>query len=705
MKSEALKALMIDLMKTLDVNTNIRNFGERWLNEQAELSLDGCLSFLDRLDIPYEIHSVTKLLKSQEYLLGVFITGATGSLFQNHDGQLVSVTPNETPEPISKESLKTMPIAILITAPPREKPDADWLAIRLKRYRPILPKLLFLSFVANLFALSIPFITMAVYDHVIGGGAAHELPGIAIGALLLFAMMLSMRVLRSQLLTTIANRVSRDISEAVLNRLFRTQASVLKQTPFSSLGARIAVGDRLKALTQGPLGGALLDLPFVIMFLIAIGVLGGWLVIVPIVSILLYLTLALRSQKQAAQMSNPTTVSGASRQSLIEEVAAKLYFMKGSNVIPQWLNRFEQANALASRNTFIMATHQAKYTSAYYFLSIGSNLAVIALGIGLIFEGLMSPGGLIATMMLISRVTGPVNMLASSAAKFPQARQAKVQVNQYVSQKVEGSYTFQHVPLPHEAPSIELDQLTIRFPNQMRPALSGISAKIESGELVAVTGAMGSGKTSLMEAIGGLLTAQNGFIKVNGTNLTQFDPQLYRHWLGYRGEQPQMLLTTIREFLLDGRELTDEQLELALAAAGGSDWFNSLPEGLSTHLDEIIPSCLTDRMIDYEGRILAHAKLIAHPFPLYLLDMPTLNRAEREGFIEFISERRGSSTVIFVTHDTELIKLSDQVIVLDKGAVSYAGPVPQDDDSEVNTEPLTTEDEGNSSPSNGTTHE
>ncbi|RMA78476.1 ABC transporter transmembrane domain-containing protein [Umboniibacter marinipuniceus] len=681
MKTTEFKPLMSQLLKELEVNSNIRNFGDRWLDEHASLSLDSTLTFLDRLDIPYEVHSVGRQLQKQECLIGVLVGDDGGVLYQLENQQLQVLLDGQY-TPITPEELGAYSIALVITNPPREKPDADWLDGRLKRYRPIIPKLMILGFIANIFALSIPFITMAVYDHVIGGGAAHELPGIAVGALLLFGMMLSMRILRSQLLTTISNRVSREISESILNRLFRSSPTLLKQTPYSTLLARTSIGDRLKGLAQGTLGGALLDLPFVLMFLIAIGILGGWLVIVPIISIALYALLARQSQKQSAKMSSHTTVGGASRQTLIDEVAGKLYFMKGSNVIPHWIRRFKKANTLAARNSFAMATLQAKFTSMYYFLSIGSNLAVIALGVGLIFDGLMSPGGLIATMMLISRVTGPVNMLANSAARFPQAKQAKQQINQLIAQRVEGSYNFQHAPLPEAAPAIELDQLTIRFPNQLRPALSGVSANVEAGQLVAVTGAMGSGKSSLLEAIGGLLVAQNGFVKINGVNLSQYDPQLYRHWLGYRGEQPQMLLTSIRDFVSDGREMTDEHIEQAITLSGGGEWYSSLPDGLATQLGDITPYCLTDRMIDFEGRILAHTKLLAHDFPLYLLDIPSLNSAERQAFEEFLTRRRGNATILFTTHDNDLVKMSDQVIVLDKGAAVYAGPVPEDEPEE-----------------------
>ena len=693
-----LKDGLTEALIHLDVDANVRNFAHRWLNEFDHISLDDTLNFLDRIDAHFEIHTANSSLTKKECLTGILIYADECIVYRMVDGHMLTRVENEllegdeTLEPIIDEVeldqkiVRQAELAILVTKPPREQADPDWLGTRLHRYRPIIPSLLVLSFIANVFALSIPFITMAVYDHVIGGGARAELPGIAIGALLLFSMMLSMKVLRSQLLTTIGHRVSREVSEAMFNRILRSPTDKIKRSPLSQLFNRINLGDRVKALFQGTLGGALLDLPFVLMFLIAIAVLGGWLVIIPLISIGLYVTLAMRSQRTANQVTTHTTVGGATRQMLIDELAHKVQFMKASNLLDNWSSRFNKASSLASRNAFNMAVHQARYTSAYYFISIGSNLAVIALGVGLIFEGLMSPGGLIATMMLISRVTSPVNMLSSSASRFPSAKTAKQSINHIMSQHVEGSYSYQHVPLPSEAPSIELDQLTVRYPNQMRPAVSGVSLKIAPGEVVAITGHMGSGKTSLLEAIAGLIPTQNGFVKVDGVNLSQYDPQLYRHWFGYRGEQPEMILTSVRDFVKDGRPVDDSRIINSIVEVGGEQWLRNLPHGLDTSLESYHSDCVVDHMIDFEGRILSHAKLLAFDFPLYLLDTPTLNRKEKEVFETFINTHRGSSTIVFTSHDKDIIKQCDQVIILQNGQAVYAGPIPDEEPTET---PLT----------------
>jgi ATP-binding cassette subfamily C protein/ATP-binding cassette subfamily C protein LapB len=175
-----------------------------------------------------------------------------------------------------------------------------------------------------------------------------------------------------------------------------------------------------------------------------------------------------------------------------------------------------------------------------------STLAVIALGIDLIFNDVMTVGGLIASMMLISRVTGPAQMLANSSGRFKQVTGAKQQVNFALSQMAEGDFIYQHQPLSDKPPAIELDQVTLRYPSQQKPALSGISFSIEPGQLVVITGPMASGKTSLLEVISAQVPTQNGSIKVNGSNLSQYDPLLYRQWLGYMPARRVLPVVSIR---------------------------------------------------------------------------------------------------------------------------------------------------------------
>ncbi|GAL31530.1 lipid A export ATP-binding/permease protein MsbA [Vibrio maritimus] len=363
--------------------------------------------------------------------------------------------------------------------------------------------------------------------------------------------------------------------------------------------------------------------------------------------------------------------------------------MRSSQMIDGWLTKFDKANHLASTNSFKQSLHQAKYTSIYYAIGILSTISVIGLGIELIFANVMSAGGLIATMMLISRITGPAQTLANNAFRLQQLKQTELQINRTLTMNTEESYRYHHHTLDQSPPQIELDQVTLRYAKQAKPALSGVSAVIEPGEIVAITGPSNSGKTSLIDTIASFQPVQNGVVNINGINLNQYAPHLYRHWLFYQAAHPQILLTSIRDWFSDKQDIEDQQIISAIERAGGEEWLASLENGLDSNLADLWPASMYDLLSRFEARMLITAKALATHYPLYLLDNPLQDSAPNsvELFSDFLNEKRGRSTILFSTQDAELIKLADKVLVLNQGGVAYFGAL-DNQDSQQESQPM-----------------
>ncbi|NOJ10924.1 ABC transporter transmembrane domain-containing protein [Vibrio splendidus] len=659
----------LSVLKQLEVNANIQLFAHQWVDENGIESIDDMFALFDRLALPYRL--VANLDEVGEHKLVLLVLGehelASGHI---ESKQFIAFDTNEDITQIPQ-------FCIVIEGPPLEKASPDWVGERLHAFRPIIPKLLLVSFITNLFALAVPFITMSIYDHVIGGDAGHELQGIAIGAALLFVMMGWLRTLRSRVFASVSNRVSREISQSLVQRLLRNSYAQNQQTASSSQQNQVMLSERISGVLSGPLGNALFDLPFILIFVLAIGVLGGWLVLVPIVSLVLYYLLAKRSIRSSSKRSMQSTVAGTNRQNMTNELSSKLAFIRSAGLSEHWIQRFKKANLLASTVTFNQSILQSRYTSIYYFIGVGSTLAVMGLGIGLIFEQVMTPGGLIASMMLISKVTGPAQVLANSAMRFNSFNQSKLQVNRILSQPSEREFSYQHHPLPVVAPNLKLDQVTLRYPKQSRPALNGVSFDIEAGEIVAITGPSGSGKSTLIEVLSGLQPIQNGMVELEGVNLVQYDPQLYRHWCFIRAAYPDLLTLSIREWLNDGHKVEDQKMISAIEMVGGKRWFETLSGGLDTSISSIQPDSLFDMLSGSVAQILIDAKALVYDYPMFLMDnpVPDAHPNAKRIFGEFVHSKKGKATVIYTSHDPDLIKLADKVVVLNEGAVVYAGPL------------------------------
>ncbi|PKF62454.1 ABC transporter ATP-binding protein [Psychromonas sp. psych-6C06] len=661
------KQVTLEALQQLELNANIQYFAEQWSEENGLSNLDDLFALFDRLQLDYVLVPNVKHQDMNRYHWAFSVQSETNI-------QLL--------ESRHVKADTAVMFYVLIENAPKEKASTDWVGERLHAFRPMLPKLLLVSFISNLFALCIPFITMSIYDHVIGGDAGHELQGIAIGALLLFVMMGLLRMLRSKAFTMISNRLSREISQAVVHKILNNSYAVNQQSSTTSQLSQTQLGERIAAVLSGPLGNALFDIPFVLIFIIAIAVLGGYLVIVPILALALYAFFVMRYLKVSSKRALQSTIAGSNRQNMLNELTSKLGFIRQSGMLTAWLIRFEKANHLAAKSSFSQTTIQSRYTSLYYLINIGATLAVMGLGIDLIFENVLTAGGLIAAMMLISKVTGPAQMLANSAMRLQSFKQSSAQLNRIMQQPAERDFTYQHHPLTDVAPSMTLDQVTLRYAKQPKPALSGVSFSVEPGQVVAIVGPSGCGKTTLMELMAGLVMPQNGLVQVNGVNLSQYDPQLYRHWCFMRAALPELMVLSIRDWLSDGRDISDAKMREAIRQVDGERWLNSLDHGLDTEIAAAQANGIQQWQISNSSQILVNAKSLVHDYPLYLLDNPVPDNhpTNKRIFNEFIEQKRGKASVVFSSHDPELIKLADTVVVLEAGSVVYAGPLQQADE-------------------------
>jgi ATP-binding cassette subfamily C protein/ATP-binding cassette subfamily C protein LapB len=672
-----LQTVSLEVLTKLELNANIQYFAKQWSEENGLNNLEDLLALFDRIQLPYVLVPDLKQTEKSKYKWVLAVASDTEiSLGYSESGVFKAQD--------DQQSVSSAKFYVQIENAPLEKPQTDWVGERLHAFRPLIPKLLLISFVSNLFALSIPFITMSIYDHVIGGDAGHELQGIAIGAALLFFMMGLLRIMRSKVFTIVSNRLSREISQAIVLKLLNNNYSVNQQNTTTSQYSQTQLAERLSGVLSGPLGNALFDLPFVLLFILAMGILGGYIVAVPIIAVLLYFVVVMRYLKVSSKRVVQSTVAGTNRQNMLNELTAKLGFMRSSGMLNHWMQRFEKANHLAAKSGFAQTVVQSRYTSLYYLINVGSTLAIMGLGIDLIFENVMTAGGLIAAMMLISKVTGPLQMLANSVMRLQSFQQSKLQLNRIMLQPSERSFTYQHHPLKNQAPSLVLDQLTLRYPKQPKPALSGVSFDVLPGEIVAIVGPSGCGKTTLMEVISGLVAPQNGLVQLNGVNLSQYDPQLYRHWCFIRSAQPDLIMLSLREWLSDGRELSDQTMIDAINEVNGEAWFNSLTEGLDSNMSAMQADSMFELLTSFSAQILINAKALVHDYPLYLLDnpVPDSHPQSKQVFADFIDKKRGVATTIYTSHDPEIIKLADKVVVLEEGTVVYAGPMEQEQQNE-----------------------
>ncbi|KAF0143624.1 MAG: ATP-binding cassette subfamily C bacterial [Rhodospirillaceae bacterium] len=162
-----------------------------------------------------------------------------------------------------------------------------------------------------------------------------------------------------------------------------------------------------------------------------------------------------------------------------------------------------------------------------------ASVATLALGVYAIFAGTMTIGALIATMMLVWRVLSPLQMGFVTFTRFEQIAASIAQIDNLMSLKPERDPQTPLRPVKRFRRRISFNRVSLLYAANADPALVGVSFQTEPGEVVAVTGANGSGKSTILKLIAGLYPPQAGAIHIDDLDIRQIDPIQLRLSISY----------------------------------------------------------------------------------------------------------------------------------------------------------------------------
>ncbi|MEK0315007.1 thiol reductant ABC exporter subunit CydD [Cohnella sp. 56] len=218
--------------------------------------------------------------------------------------------------------------------------------------------------------------------------------------------------------------------------------------------------------------------------------------------------------------------------------------------------------------------------------------------------------------------------------------------------------------------TIELRDVSVRYPGAERDAVSGLSLTIRPGQRVAVIGPTGAGKSTLLDLLQGFVRPTSGAIYIDGIDMAELSMVAWRAELSGVPQQPRLLPGTIRDNVAYGRpDASDADVLWALALAGATDFVSALPQGADTPLGEAA------RLSGGQQQRLAIARALLREAPLLLLDEPTtgldaIREAELRGTLDALLRGRMSVTV---AHRLETVRGADVVLVLADGRLAECG--------------------------------
>lgn len=547
----------------------------------------------------------------------------------------------------------------------------SWFKDTLKRSRWLYMDAIAASLVINLIAMAAPLFVMNVYDRVVPNQATATLWVLAAGITGAYLFDLLLKGLRGLCLDLAGKKTDLIISATLFERVVG-MAMKMRPARVGSYAQNIhefqGMRDFLTSLTLT----SLIDLPFTVLILLVIAILGGHLVWIPIVAFPLALGLGHVLQKPLTATLERTMALASERQSALIETLAGLDGIKVNNAESERQYQWEQTIGTLSRLELRVKVLSSLAMNLTLMIQQLAGVAMIIFGVYQIIDGNLSMGGLIACYMLNTRALGPLAQLSGLLTRYQQTKVTMVSVNQMMDLPQERNFEERPLSRPVLQGAVEFRNLGFTYPNQQNVALRNINLSIRPGEKIGIIGRSGSGKSSLAKLIVGLYEADEGALLIDGMDIRQIDVSELRHNIGYVPQDIQLLAGTLRDNLVSGARYVEDEMVLQAAELSGVHEFARLhPQGYEMQVGE-----RGQNLSGGQRQNVALARALLLNPKILLLDEPTsaMDNSGEERLKQRLQPVIGDKTVVLVTHRASLLSLVDRLIVIDRGQIVADGP-------------------------------
>lgn len=546
-----------------------------------------------------------------------------------------------------------------------------WFWDVLSYYAPIYRHVALASVITNLIAVATPLFVMNVYDRVVPNAAMETLWVLAIGVLIAYVFDFLLRTMRVYFVDVAGRNADVVLSSTLVNKVLGMRLDA-KPESTGALTNNLREFDQLRDFFSSSTLLACIDVPFLAVFIIFIGIIAGPMCLLPICAIPVLVGLGLVIQGFSRRSAEASYKQNMQKNALLVEIVNGLETIKSCQAESRMQRLWEAVVGLSAKSNSDSRKYNNLAVNASLLVTQFVSVILIIWGVYRIEEGLMTMGALIGANILLGRTMAPLMQIASLLTRVQNSQVALKALDLLMALPSENEAHRTPLDFGLLRPSFTMENVSFAYPREKRLALDRVSLHIEPGEHVGIIGTMGSGKSTLAKLLTGLYQPKEGAVKFGGVDIRQFATSELRSRVGVLPQDVVLFYGSIRDNIALGDPTINDHLILrAATVAGVSDFLRNNPAGFAAQVGE-----QGKELSGGQRQSVALARALVHDPEVLILDEPTSNMdtdSERQLQRRLYQVARGR-TLILVTHRLSMLRLVERLIIMKEGRIVYDGP-------------------------------
>ncbi len=517
------------------------------------------------------------------------------------------------------------------------------------------------SLASSVLTLGLPISVLQVYDRVLPNQSMSTLGVLIMTLIFVVIMDTALKIFRSQLLSWTAAKYEYQLGCALTSSLLNARLDLLERDGTGTQSRRLAAIDSLKSFYCGSAATAAFDLPLVIISMSLVTLIGGWLVLVPLVLTALFLFIGWVIGNRLHGVLADRHVNDDRRQNFLVELFSGIASVKALALEEQMRRRYERLLDTAGPLVFRAAELNATIRSMSDAFGQLMVMVVAAFAAWFVIRGDMSLGEMAACTLLCGRTLQPTLQTLGLWSQYQSARIAQTQLAAGLSLRTQASGSMQ----PELKGGFELRAIDYLHPKTQAVMFKGLDLQVAPGEIVGIRGRDGSGKSSLVHILTGMVRPDGGEVLYDGIPLLDLDLASVRLQVGVVSERTPRFNGTLMDnlTLFQGEDAAVDEAEI-LRILGIDEAVAKLALGYSTQ----IQAGATDVSESLTQRIGIARALLSRPKVL-ILDEAN-NGLDQEGdrhLATLLEHLKGRISILLITQRPSLLNAADRKLELHEG--------------------------------------